>query len=293
MKKILVLSGGGVKGLIQMVALAKMENALGGQIAKNYDLIIGTSAGAINGGALALNIMTANQICNEYPAMIKEIFKRHFWPLTPKYDRQNFIKIWNKKFGNPQMKDCQIPFICTSVDRVVDLPRYFKSWEKEDGEENMCECICRSFAAPLFFGQLVDEKNKCVWLDGGCGTDNLPLDEALTESILQLWFKTEVIQFDIYGTGFSKEVENFDECKKGRWLKQVLDFMKPTDGGMARMMSRQEQLNRLHKICETNPTVRMNYYDIEIDKKHDKMDAVDLIDVYIKYGKEVQPIIIK
>ena len=53
MKRILVLSGGGLKGLIQLPVLQKIEESYGQPIHEIFDLIVGTSVGAISGGILA------------------------------------------------------------------------------------------------------------------------------------------------------------------------------------------------------------------------------------------------
>ena len=54
--RILALSGGGFLGLFSVRLLARMEDALGRPIARSFDLICGTSAGAITSLALSLEI---------------------------------------------------------------------------------------------------------------------------------------------------------------------------------------------------------------------------------------------
>lgn len=54
--RILALSGGGFLGLFSLRILSRMEAALGRPIARSFDLICGTSAGAITSLALALEI---------------------------------------------------------------------------------------------------------------------------------------------------------------------------------------------------------------------------------------------
>lgn len=57
--RILSLSGGGYLGLYSAHVLARMEEAAGGAIARHFDLICGTSVGAITAMALSLEIPAA------------------------------------------------------------------------------------------------------------------------------------------------------------------------------------------------------------------------------------------
>ena len=54
MKRILVLKGGGVRGVLQLDSLRMIEKHYGKQIFEIFDLIVGTSVGAITGGVLSL-----------------------------------------------------------------------------------------------------------------------------------------------------------------------------------------------------------------------------------------------
>ena len=53
MKKILQIDGGGIRGIIPAVILSYLEEKCGKPLCQCFDLITGTSTGAIIGGAIA------------------------------------------------------------------------------------------------------------------------------------------------------------------------------------------------------------------------------------------------
>ena len=56
MRRVLVLKGGGVRGIIQLEALEILERFYNKPIYQIFDLIVGTSVGSIIGGILATGI---------------------------------------------------------------------------------------------------------------------------------------------------------------------------------------------------------------------------------------------
>lgn len=83
-KRILALDGGGVRGAITVAFLARIEELLDKRYGKkvrlgdHFDLIGGTSTGAIIAGALALGYRTA-QVEDFYLKLATKVFHRPFW----------------------------------------------------------------------------------------------------------------------------------------------------------------------------------------------------------------------
>jgi predicted acylesterase/phospholipase RssA len=287
MSKIMVAGGGGALGLIQMVALAAKENEVG-PLYKYYDLMVGTSVGAINIAALATGKISANDLLKLYPSWLDTIFKKSWNPFKfPRYDRQNFINIWKNYFGTMKMKECLTKIEITSVDICSNQNNYFKSWEPEDGEEDLMSTVIKSFAAPVFFGQIVDDVNRKVFFDGGTTLNNLPVVPALMESILLQWMQKEIITFDVFGTGYIDEDIPFDQAKDYKWLRQALDFMDIGDGGLARSQSREDQIGMITKLAQTIHNIKFNYWDVLIDKKYSGIDNTKNKDKLLEYGNEM------
>ena len=108
--KILSLDGGGVRGYLTAIILSNIERALNQNnkefvpIGKYFDLIAGTSTGAIIAGFLAIG-KCANEIKDIYEKNIKEIFsdemKRFkFNIFKSQYKKDNLTKMANEYFQN-------------------------------------------------------------------------------------------------------------------------------------------------------------------------------------------------
>jgi patatin-like phospholipase/acyl hydrolase len=84
MKKILCLSGGGVRGISQLMVLKNLEKVCGRPLHEEYDLILGSSVGAINAAIIASGKISMDDLSTIYPSLIKSVFKRRGIFKTPK-----------------------------------------------------------------------------------------------------------------------------------------------------------------------------------------------------------------
>lgn len=282
MKKILVHSGGGCKGYLSAQLIKKLEEE-NGPLNEYYDLMAGSSVGAINTAILATGKISAKDLVDMYPSMIKRIFKHRFLRI-PFYDRNNFVKVWKEIIGvDFKMKDCKCKLQITSVDLTTQRNHFFKSWEEEDGEERLVDVVLRSFAAPLYFGKMIDEKNKAVWFDGGMGSSNIPIDQARIEARDVLEWK-DTLSFDAVGCGYHNQSISFEKAKRYRTLKQLFSFVDVSEGGLARAQSTEEQVSRMKIIALHQKNIGFRYWDIEIPKAIDKLDGVKFLGDYKIYG---------
>ncbi|WP_020179496.1 patatin-like phospholipase family protein [Methylopila sp. M107] len=84
-RAILSLDGGGVRGAISVAFLERIEQALGAgrpaKLAEKFDLIGGTSTGAIIAGALALGFSAAD-VKELYVRLAPKVFRRDWWRLV-------------------------------------------------------------------------------------------------------------------------------------------------------------------------------------------------------------------
>lgn len=284
MNRIIVYKGGGAKGLLQASCVAEL--AAQGIDFNTPDLNIGTSVGSINAAIYSCG-MKPDKLLAEYPAILDRIFDTPWYITFPKYQRSNFVSVWNKYF-NPAMilKDVGTKLIVTSVDRRQDKPHFFKSWEDKDGKLGVTTALCRSFAAPYFFGQMNDPTEQKVWIDGGCGIDNLPLEYAYIEAVLQGWISKPTTIIAI-GTGYANNEEPYEEVSKEGVFNQLKDYLNLPNGGMARVMSSWSQIDRIVKLCEKHKNLKFLYYDIKIPKDADGMDKLKYKSQYITWGKEM------
>ena len=287
MKRVLVLDGGGVRGLIQTEVLKQLEEKTGKRCFELFDLIVGTSVGAIQGALLASGKLSANEISDVMAHTIPLMFKRRIlrWP---RYSRKELEKVFSEKLGvNFLMSNCQTKYICTSVNMVDGRTHFFKSWEDKDGQELLLDVVNRSYAAPLYFGAIVDDKHKSVWLDGGTGNANCPLFEAVVETVRQEWLGEEELHILSLGTGWSNYAMPFKRAKRVKTISQLLFFMDPFAGGLARNQSIQSRVYKTETLAKVIPDFSFQRLDRELGKKLDILDGVKYMPEYEDIGKNL------
>ncbi|QQT52090.1 patatin-like phospholipase family protein [Sphingobacterium multivorum] len=99
--KILSIDGGGIRGLIPAKVLAELENELQKEnpdkkLHEHFDLICGTSTGAILAIGLSLGI-SAKELAKFYEDNAKIIFPRFYFRFIPRKSRAFFNAIYSNK----------------------------------------------------------------------------------------------------------------------------------------------------------------------------------------------------
>jgi len=278
MKNILVLPGGGAKGYLQLSVLVYLEKLLKKPISQYFDLIAATSVGGLNGAVLASGKVSAEEYFEDFQPICSKTFTKNYLlrpPLiSPIYSTKHVMKYADKVFGDKLMNSLKTKLLITSVSELDERTHFFKSWEEKDGNEKIVDVLPRTFAAPYFFGHNIDEKNRQVWMDGATGLNNDPTDFAFIEAGRQGWDKFRIL---VIGTGYSKEpVGTFHDVKEHGQLKQILKFLDPLSGGLARAQYEEQQKNRYVAEALKNPNFKYDYVNIEITKEMDVMDYTDL-----------------
>jgi len=185
--RILSLDGGGTRGYLSIHLLANIEKYLNNKnneqipLGQRFDLIVGTSTGAIIGGLLAIG-KSAQEIAELYEADIPEIFnpkqKRGWFSclIRPKYDNQVLIKRANQYFKNLTFNDVKTDLIVTSVDITQMQLRLHKSAfierNKIRADEKLANAIIASTSAPTFFPVARKLDKSDYLIDGGITANN-------------------------------------------------------------------------------------------------------------------------
>jgi len=196
MKKILAIDGGGIRGVIPTFLLAEIENRTGKYIAELFDLIAGTSTGAIL--ALGLNKpdlsfprkpqYTARALANLYLEHGQEIFPLHLynnaWGFAgslhhAKYPYEPLEKILDKYFGEARLSKSLKDVLVTSYDIERRQPQIFLSSNaKNNNSEDflMKKLVRAASAAPTYFEPLkipkTDPLDYYALVDGGIFANN-------------------------------------------------------------------------------------------------------------------------
>lgn len=206
-KRILALDGGGVRGAITVAFLEQIEKVLEARLGKPvqladwFDLIGGTSTGAIIAGALSLGYTTAD-IRNFYLKLAPLVFKWSLWRLIrlkPKFDaealRTQIAYVVGKRTLDTPDLNTGFCLISKRLDTgspwiIANNPRNIYWDTKPDSEPNkkdgyignrhyeLANLVRASTAAPFYFApetlEIVTGERKGLFVDGGVTPHNNP-----------------------------------------------------------------------------------------------------------------------
>ena len=282
MRTVLVLSGGGIWGVMPADCLAEIEAYVKKPLYQVFDMIVGTSTGAILGAELAAGVPAS--ICrNLYAKKGKALFSPRskinpFNWFREKYDRKPILDEISRSLAHdselknpsPSLSQLKTKFMCTSVSIVDERTHYFKGWEQRDGQIPVLTAVARSFAAAYYFGAINDPENKQVWVDGGEGSDNLPLIDAYLEAMNQDWLK-EGVYFLAFGCGSPKPGIPYTEASKMGWVGESKFYL-----NLARRQSAREQEYEVNALARGR-NIALDYVDFIIPREWDELDNVGRI----------------
>lgn len=156
---ILSIDGGGIRGLIPAKVLAELERELkvenpGKQLYEYFDLICGTSTGAVLTIAIALGI-SADELVRFYKIHAKAIFPKWYLKVLPRKSRAVLTSIYSNKILRRKLKEIytdanggKIPLI-NDLKTKVCIPVF----NGNDGQINViktrhCEDFFRDYKLP-------------------------------------------------------------------------------------------------------------------------------------------------
>ncbi len=205
MKKRMILSidGGGIRGIIPACALVRLEKVTGKLTRETFDLVAGTSTGAIIAAAVAAGI-PATEIRDLYLRRAKEVFPSRPFSFIRRvitgsmYSTKNLHRVIADSLGTASrwsLNEAPIDLLLTAK-RIPDgRPWYFvKDTPKNarcTGRLNLADCATASAAAPTFFAPFPMPEpggppSGCepvgTLVDGGVGIAGNPVYEACIEA---------------------------------------------------------------------------------------------------------------
>lgn len=171
--RILAIDGGGIRGLIPALLLARLEELLARRpgaptLAESFDLIAGTSTGGLI--ALALTApaggrpaMGAAELVELYSgAEGRKIFARP--PLRrlpvigrgidlfkPKYSLEPLREVLEERLGAATVGEALTAVLVTAYDMNGRGPRFFKRWREPDKRIPVVDAALATAAAPTYF----------------------------------------------------------------------------------------------------------------------------------------------
>lgn len=245
--RILSIDGGGIRGVMPAVLLAALERQSGSPIHEMFDLVTGTSTGAILAGALfKRNPLTAQQVLDLYIREGRAIFAPE--PLRyitsavagPKYDEKPLERILQSVFGDAWLSECLKPVLIPSYELTRRQAWFFKSWKAQAQDllpsefpglydYRMCHVVRASSAAPTYFRPAKFRSRageEGVFIDGAAVANNPALCALASARRLNPDMSHAILVS--LGTGQQAQPISYSESSSWgllNWARPALDCM--------------------------------------------------------------------
>ena len=211
---ILALDGGGTRGMYTVQLLAKIERTFGTRIKDCFNLIAGTSTGAIIAGA-AVSDIPMQDIVELFETETPYIFRRRWYRIPlflSKYPSEQLAQVIAKHIPATPLGEIATPLMITSSEIAKSEVQIFRSnYGSHDAEgtppsnKGIClrDAILASCAAPTFFApRSVDN----LLLADGCLWANNPSTIAAAEALSVFEKEARKIRLLSIGTGHSRNM---------------------------------------------------------------------------------------
>ena len=207
---ILALDGGGTRGIYTAQLLNKVEQLLDVRIRECFDLIVGTSTGAIIAGAVVSDI-PMDEIVELFEIEAPDIF-REKWYRNPlffsKYSNEILAQVIAKHIPAKPLSEISTSLMITTSEITKSELHIFRSNYIEklsednysDGDVCLRDAIVASCAAPTFFAPKHIKSH--LLADGGLWANN-PSVAAYTEALTNFGKDVSQVKIVSIGTGHS------------------------------------------------------------------------------------------
>jgi patatin-like phospholipase/acyl hydrolase len=154
--KILAIDGGGIRGLIPALVLAEIESRTGRPISSLFDLVAGTSTGAIIAcGLTRPQPMPADQLAAIYEQEGPQIFDASLVKqvsslggvIDERYDARELVKSLRRHLGNTALGEAVTGVLVTAYDLEAREALVLR----RDDDVSMVDAAHASSAAPTYF----------------------------------------------------------------------------------------------------------------------------------------------
>lgn len=244
--RILSIDGGGLRGMVPLMVLEKIEKETGKRIHEMFDMVVGTSTGGIIVcGVLGSEDgktprLTLSQIMSLYRSKANEIFPYRKWPrcafqkirnvFRPKFRPDGLDRNLTEYFGGLKLSDMLGQGIVTSYDVKNNEVVMFKSRkaisEKEVYDANLKDVCRATSAAPTYlpaYKMKFAGKDR-VLVDGGVYVNN-PAMSAVADAVK---CGVNLSDIEVLSLGTGTHVERRADATKwglGKWARPISEVM--------------------------------------------------------------------
>lgn len=222
--KVLAIDGGGIRGLIPSLVLAEIERRSGRPVASLFDLVAGTSTGAIIACALTRpNPMPAARVAEVYEEDGPKIFDASLLKtitslgglIDERYDASGLVASLRRHLSDARLSQATIGILITTYDLQARQALVLRKGD----DMSMVDAAHASSAAPTYFQPL--RLGARALVDGGVFAIN-PAGLAYAE----VGGKLDVLAS--LGTGEHTKPLPYDEVKGWgalQWARPILDVV--------------------------------------------------------------------
>lgn len=219
--RILSVDGGGVRGVFPAHILQCMEKSFCASLYDTFDMIAGTSTGAIIAAAIAARV-PAKRVVDLYETHGGAIFKKTWYRpgagivSGSRYPNQRLRKHLNDIFGDTRLGDIKKPLLLPATDIKNGCVHVLKSGYCDeflrDKDVRLQDAVAASCAAPTYFDPF--SIDRYLLADGGLWANN-PAWAAVTDAKRRLGVKSEDIRILTLGTGHA--TRQYSNSKASNW----------------------------------------------------------------------------
>jgi patatin-like phospholipase/acyl hydrolase len=222
--KVLAVDGGGIRGLIPALVLAEIERRTGRAISSLFDLVAGTSTGAIIGCALTRPTpMSADSVAAIYEEEGPQIFDASLLKkitslggvIDERYDDRELVRSLQRHLGDSRLGEAVTEILVTAYDLEARQALVLR----RDDDVSMVDAAHASSAAPTYFEPV--RLGARTLVDGGVFAIN-PAMLAFAEAAGNIDVLVSL------GTGEHTRRLPYDEVKDWgqiEWARPILDVV--------------------------------------------------------------------
>ena len=297
---ILSLDGGGMRGILTIQLLKKLEEVAGLPCYKLVDMVSGTSTGAIIAGLIVTG-HTAIEIEEMYENLVTQVFDHRFlgqrYINPPAFNKEKYRHLLKEIVNDVSLEQaCQlndIDMMITAQDLSAAEETFFSCFKQNDGtwygtyKEVLLRAVMEAtMSAPTYFHPL--ER----FVDGGTTTYNNPSLAAFIEAVSyscagkdknESQYKIQEVTLLSFGTGISRQFLKPTEAMnpKGIDIAFWLNWIMTATGQDASAM----QVDALRSPM-IRQTIDFRRFQISLDPEAiRKLPNIDLLDEK-KYGSK-------
>lgn len=258
--RILAIDGGGIRGIYACHVLERIQEEFGLEFQRDFDLIAGTSTGAIIAAALAYDIPLA-KVSKLYREQGPLIFKPRRWSfrgaIFSRYSSDPLRNALQEVFKDATLSDTKTRLIIPATDIGNGGVHVFKSDYDasfvRDRNVKVVDAILASCSAPSYFAPA--RVGPYQLSDGGLWANN-PSLVAITEALSRLGAERSQIKLLSIGTGIGKNYYPVSNSIWGwgfvtkwgmlKFISMLMNLQSATASNVAQLLLEKHQLVRIN-----------------------------------------------